>query len=241
MRRTISLIVIFMIIGGRVVGQAVGIGTSVPDNSAQLEVNSTQKGMLVPRMTAAQRGAIPQPATGLMVYQTDGNAGFYYNNGTPPNWLLLLNSGGAIGQNAQTVYGTGSVTLMTLSPFTLVPGLTLNLNLSSTLMVYISTNGGITTTSLTTTGFSVVDVAIFIDGVEPVGGDWQRINISNTSSLVGQIGNWALSKSVMLSPGLHTIEVRASGSGIGGTADANVSSGPGTLTRGVLTVLVLKQ
>lgn len=69
----------------------VGVGTHTPDNSAQLDVTSTDKGLLTPRMTAAQRGAIPSPATGLLVYQTDGTAGFYYNSGTAgtPNWVLL--------------------------------------------------------------------------------------------------------------------------------------------------------
>ncbi|MBT3755278.1 MAG: hypothetical protein HOG24_03245 [Candidatus Cloacimonetes bacterium] len=61
------------------------------DPSAMLDVNSTSKGFLVPRMTAAQRGDISSPATGLLVYQTDGTAGYYYNSGTPasPTWTLL--------------------------------------------------------------------------------------------------------------------------------------------------------
>lgn len=64
----------------------VGIGTITPASSAKLEINSTTQGVLVPRMTAAQRVAISSPATGLLVYQTDGAAGFYfYNNG----WISL--------------------------------------------------------------------------------------------------------------------------------------------------------
>ena len=49
----------------------VGIGTTTPNASAALDVQSTTQGMLVPRMTAAQRGLIGTPATGLLVYQTD--------------------------------------------------------------------------------------------------------------------------------------------------------------------------
>jgi len=69
----------------------VGIGTTTPDASSQLEIVSTGKGLLIPRMTAAQLGGIASPATGLLVYQTDGVTGFYYNTGTPgtPNWVLL--------------------------------------------------------------------------------------------------------------------------------------------------------
>ena len=56
---------------------AVGVGVATPDASAVLEVVSTEKGFLFPRMTEAQRGAISSPATGLLVYQTDGDEGVY--------------------------------------------------------------------------------------------------------------------------------------------------------------------
>jgi len=45
-----------------------GIGTTSPHESAKLEVASTDKGFLPPRMTSAQRAAISNPAAGLMVY-----------------------------------------------------------------------------------------------------------------------------------------------------------------------------
>lgn len=69
----------------------VGIGTTNPNPSAAVDITSTDKGLLIPQMTAAQRTAITNPATGLLVIQTDGAAGFYYNAGTPasPNWLNL--------------------------------------------------------------------------------------------------------------------------------------------------------
>lgn len=68
--------------------QSVGINTNTPDNTAQLDISSTTKGLLVPRMTQAQRAVIATPATGLLVYQTDNQPGFYYNAGTPgaPVW-----------------------------------------------------------------------------------------------------------------------------------------------------------
>lgn len=69
----------------------VGIGTTNPNPSAAVDITSTDKGLLIPQMTAAQRTAITNPATGLLVIQTDGATGFYYNAGTPaaPNWLNL--------------------------------------------------------------------------------------------------------------------------------------------------------
>ncbi|NII29028.1 hypothetical protein HB364_28375 [Pseudoflavitalea sp. X16] len=69
----------------------VGIGTTNPNPSAAVDIASTDKGLLIPQMTAAQRTTITNPATGLLVIQTDGTAGFYYNAGPPaaPNWLNL--------------------------------------------------------------------------------------------------------------------------------------------------------
>lgn len=65
----------------------VGIGTSTPDASALLDVSSTTKGLLVPRMTQTQRLAISTPAAGLLVFQTSSPAGYYYYDGT--SWNLL--------------------------------------------------------------------------------------------------------------------------------------------------------
>lgn len=68
-----------------------GIGTTSPDASAKLDISSTSKGFLAPRMTATQRGAIASPANGLLVYQTDGVVGFYVNSGTSgaPVWTRI--------------------------------------------------------------------------------------------------------------------------------------------------------
>lgn len=62
-----------------------------PDSSAMLDVSSTAKGILIPRMTEAERMAIAGPAQSLMIYQTDQDSGFYFNQGHPasPNWLRL--------------------------------------------------------------------------------------------------------------------------------------------------------
>jgi uncharacterized protein (TIGR02145 family) len=68
-------------------GGNVGIGTMAPAASAQLDVNSTTKGFLPPRMMAAQRSAISSPTNGLLVFQTDYPTGLYYFNAGV--WLKL--------------------------------------------------------------------------------------------------------------------------------------------------------
>lgn len=72
----------------------VGVGTTTPDASSVLEVQSNTQGMLTPRMTSTQREAISTPATGLIVYQTDGTAGFYYFTGSA--WVILINGESAL-------------------------------------------------------------------------------------------------------------------------------------------------
>ena len=64
------------------IAQNVGIGTALPNTNALLDVSSTDKGLLIPRMNASQRTAIASPAKGLLIYQTETPEGFNYNNGT---------------------------------------------------------------------------------------------------------------------------------------------------------------
>jgi len=68
----------------------IGIGTTVPDATAILDITSTAKGILAPRMTTAQRTAITTPAQGLLVYDTDLKLFYYFSS--PSGWLPLLNS-----------------------------------------------------------------------------------------------------------------------------------------------------
>lgn len=93
-----------------------GIGTTTPDASAKLEVSSTTKGLLTPRMTSAQRAVINLPANGLLVYQTDGVPGFYVNTGTSasPVWSRVnvdwVKTGNDIAYTAGNISTTGTLT-----------------------------------------------------------------------------------------------------------------------------------
>jgi len=77
-------------------GVTVGAATAA-DPSAALDIVSTDKGMLLPRLTEAARTGLASPAPGLIVYQKDGaQPGFWYNAGTAalPRWVRLTGSDG---------------------------------------------------------------------------------------------------------------------------------------------------
>lgn len=77
MKKAQHLLFVFLLVATIGIQAQVGIGTT-PAASAQLDVSSTTKGFLPPRMTATQRIAISSPAEGLLVFQTDGSKGYYY-------------------------------------------------------------------------------------------------------------------------------------------------------------------
>lgn len=76
--------------------QNIGIGTANPDSSAQLDVSSTIRGFLPPRMSQAQRNVIINPASGLIVYCTDCGGGIgemnFYNGRAWVNMTLGVTS-----------------------------------------------------------------------------------------------------------------------------------------------------
>ena len=69
--------------------QSVGLGTTTPDASAVLDITSTDKGVLVPRLTTAQREMIASPAQGLLVYDIDTES-FWFKGSN--DWMQLIDS-----------------------------------------------------------------------------------------------------------------------------------------------------
>jgi hypothetical protein len=113
MKRLITLICIFS--STQLTAQT-GIGTTTPHASAKLDITSVDKGFLPPRMTSSQRDAIPSPAAGLMVYQTDDLAGFYVNTSatTTIAWTRVntnwIRTGNDISYTAGNISTTGALT-----------------------------------------------------------------------------------------------------------------------------------
>lgn len=93
MKTNLIIILIITVLIRTTNAQSVSINTSgsFADTSAILDISSTIKGLLIPRMANTEVTSIPLPATGLIVFQTDGTSGFYYNSGTPaaPVWTFI--------------------------------------------------------------------------------------------------------------------------------------------------------
>ena len=109
-----NLFVIILMASAMIARSQVAVNTdgTAPDNSAMLDVKSTGKGILFPRMTQSQRDAIASPATGLTVYQTDNAPGIYVNSGSPgsPAWTMAGGGGSwTVNGNSGTISGTNFI------------------------------------------------------------------------------------------------------------------------------------
>ena len=88
--------------------------------SAILDVKSSDKGMLVPRMTMVQRDAIPLPAIGLLIFQTDQDTGFhYFSDGT---WHAMLSGAHSIGDLSDAKASSTSLFMGEYAGFTYTAG-----------------------------------------------------------------------------------------------------------------------
>ena len=90
--KNIILCIVFPFIVNVLFAQSVAINTdgSVADASALFDVKSNSKGVLIPRMSKAQKNAIAAPAMGLLVFQNAPDSiGFHFYNGS--NWFCNYN------------------------------------------------------------------------------------------------------------------------------------------------------
>jgi hypothetical protein len=69
-------------------GVYIDVLTKTADENAILDIESDDKGIMIPRLTAANRPATPN--TGLLIYQVDNTPGFYYYDGTA--WTRIDNT-----------------------------------------------------------------------------------------------------------------------------------------------------
>ncbi|HVV88502.1 MAG TPA: hypothetical protein VHE35_35910 [Kofleriaceae bacterium] len=147
---------------------------------------------------------------------------------------------GTTGQDIFEAYGTGQlvVTAATTS-FVTIPGLSEIVNVPDGARVHVDTSGGIQC-NCTGNGYSVVDLALFVDNASPGQAGMRRVVAANTAALAQMVTNWSFGRTFTLAPGSHSFEVRAIAADPG-TSPTNVSSASAPQIQGVLTVTVLKQ
>ncbi|HET6993253.1 MAG TPA: hypothetical protein VFJ43_18100 [Bacteroidia bacterium] len=232
-----SLCIILLCGTQKLLAQNVGINSTgaAPNSSAMLDVSSTTSGFLLPTMTDVQKNAIGSPATGLLVYQTNTQPGFWYFDGT--QWVYLtMNS---LYNNKYQDVGTAGVVTSVVGTWVPLPGLSRTITLTGNAKVTIYTDGGVQTTSGVTSGFSIVDIAIFQNGgFLPSGGGYKRVSAINNTGLVGNIENYTVSSTVTLGPGVYTFDIRAA-KNLG--SNANVSGNNLSVLMGAMLIDVVYQ
>ena len=227
-------------------GGSVGInaGTS-PAASAQLDITSTTKGFLPPRMTTAQMNAIVSPAPGLMVYNTDCNVYDYWNGSSwipfPGNSNAPATPGSVTGsttpcQNATGVsYSVSSVPGATSYSWTVPSGATVASGQGTTSITvnFGTVNGNVCVTAGNACGTSSASCAAITLSAIPS----QPSVITGTTPVCA--GNSGVAYSVS-NVGGTTYTWTYSGTGYtqatGGTTNSITANFSGAATSGTLTV-----
>lgn len=200
-------------------------GTSVyAGGNRWLEIAVRTNGVAGLFTTLAPRQALA--AAPVAVFALAGNQGAPGANGAP----------GTAGQNGTTAFGTGSVSVGGTG--LAIPGLTQTVVVPTNCVVFVTTDGGITTQSTTSTGYSIIQVFLQIDGVSPTAGGYAYVTVLNSAGFTGAAAQWSLSQTATLSAGSHTLAVYASN--VGGSA-ATVSGSSASALQGELTVLFLNK
>ena len=189
----------------------VGIGTNSPDTSSMLEVASTTKGMLVPRMSTAQRTAIQNPANGLLVYDTNFNGFWFY---TSAGWLALNHTKNAWSFTGNALAGTELLGSTNGQPLKFISNNTERLRLSDNGNLLV----GITSPNYTTSLMEVVGSSTSPNAIN-------GISAFNGSGVFGEIKS-------NNPTGRSSIEGYYRGSSTGNTVSGVLGSYSGTSTSG---------
>jgi hypothetical protein len=156
--------------------------------SAVLDLKSTTRGFLPPRMTASQKNAIPAPAAGLMIYQTDSLTGYYLCTGT--QWVQLIT--GTLKNAFTPVIKTASTTILKTETYILASN-----DIILSLPIVVTADNGLSITVKNIGTFTNL-VQIKANGTATIDG---TTNVSNHTrwqarTYIAQEGNWLLKEKV---------------------------------------------
>jgi hypothetical protein len=193
--KTSSFLIFMLLLFSSALFAQVGINNdgSTPDPSAMLDVKSTSKGILVPRMTAEQRDAISNPAIGLLIFCTDNNQ-YYFNQGTPDakNWVMANNQW--LSNGTSIYYNAGNVGIGTTNPTAklqvaggdaLINGLTIGLGLGS-----VSSNSAFGNSVLTSNSTGNKNTAVGVSAMHSNLTGYENTVVGAYALLSGQDANW---------------------------------------------------
>lgn len=215
MKKILTFIAIVLLFRSEIIAQNnIGIGTTTPHSSSALDISSTTRGMLVPRMTTLQRTAIASPATGLLVYDTDINSFWFYNGASWSN--LSAGGSGFFSLPFDTTLNLPGVAFRIANNGTSIEASSIS---SSGVNTYSTNGAGINT--LSSNGFGMVATSVNSTAVYAFSNNaFPTINASNSYS-----GGIAIKGNSSLSHGILGISGGISKSGIRGEATGAAGNG----------------
>lgn len=179
---TLYLITLLQLCYSGINAQNVGINNPNPHAKSLLDLTSTDKGLLTPRMTEAQRNAMfpaaDGTAAGMIVYQTDNNSGYYYYNGSA--WWMMSNekSGWGVKGNSGTNPTTDYIGTSDYLPLVIKSNNTERMRITETGLIGVNINtpeAALHIKSNSITGFQNIKLT-------EAGNDWARLGFANDSS-----------------------------------------------------------
>ena len=210
--------------------QSLAINTdgSTANASSILDVKSTAKGILIPRMTMSDRNLIATPATGLMIYQTDNTAGFYYYDGVA--WVSIVSSGNNLWlKSGANIYNSnaGNVGIGTSTPLAL-------LHVKNGALLFDNTSGGTPTSGSGTRMMWIPAKAAFRAG-SVVGATWDDAYIGQNSFATGNNNQASGDNSIAMGGGSTASGLASTviGSACIASGDNSTAMGWGTTASGI--------
>ncbi len=205
----------------------VGIGTNSPASDAALEVKSSTQGILIPRLSTAQRLAIVNPTNGLMVYDSNYNC-FYYYVSSAVVWRSICPgpTGPPINSNVQMYFSQGVSTLITDTVMTTVNGLSLAVSLIDTATVFLSSNGSMTQGDSVMAGNPIETMVRLYQNALPIVETAQTnigINFGSTNTVPYALSctHWGVSTVLFLPPGTYLFELKTAKIFMGNSTNYN--------------------